>query len=364
MLRAVLILVTLAACTPRPVLVAMPDGAAVQNAEVLFTVTNRSADRTGPGAERSEDLSFSRYGISVPPARRPGQISTPRRREADPKVDFLVSEQTDFTGQSEFLATLRSTVRSRPPSARDVLIYVHGFNNTFPEGVLRMAQLTHDLRLNAVPIHFAWPSAANPLAYERDRGSALFSRDALEGVIGMARQAGARRVIVIAHSMGAFLTMETLRQMAIARPGSVVREVHGVVLISPDIDVEVFRTQAKRIGTLPRTFAVFVSERDRALRLSARLTGEEERLGTLTNPQEIADLKVALINVSEFTDDGGLGHFVPGTSPELIGILSRAAEVESAFDADAAGRTGLLPGSVLTIQNVTQFVLTPGDIGN
>ena len=361
-LRWFAVLLLLGACTPRPVLAPFPQGEPLGETAKVFTTTNRVVGQNGPEAGRSEVTSFAQLTIAIPPERRPGQIVTPRRRAADPNLDFLVAGEKSFADTRAFDAALRREIRSRPPSERDVLIYVHGFNNTFAEGVLRMAQLTHDLDLRATSVHFAWPSAANPLGYERDRGSALFSRDALEQVIDSAKSAGARRVVVIAHSMGGFLTMETLRQMDIARPGSVGRDVHGVVLISPDIDVAVFKTQARRIKKLPNVFAIFVSERDRALRLSARLTGEPNRLGTLSDPAEIADLNVTLVNVSQFDSEGGLGHFVPGTSPELIGILSRAADIEDAFSADAAGRPGLLPGSVLTIQNVTQFVLTPGGL--
>lgn len=362
MVRWVLILVVLAACTPRPVLAPFPQGVELGETAKVFTATNRALGATGPGPARSDVMSYAQTTIAIPPQRSLGQIVTPRRRAADPNVDFLVAGSRRLADATGFEGALRRELRSRPASERDILIYVHGFNNTFAEGVLRMAQLTHDLDLNATPIHFAWPSAANPLGYERDRGSALFSRDALEGVITSAKGAGARRIIIIAHSMGSFLTMETLRQMDIAKPGRVGRDVHGVVLISPDIDVAVFRTQARRIKKLPDVFAIFVSEHDRALQLSARLTGEPNRLGTLNDPAEIADLSVTIVNVSRFATGNGLGHFVPGTSPELIEILSRAADVENAFSADAAGRTGLLPGSVLTLQNVTQFVLTPGTL--
>ncbi len=359
MYRLALIVILLAGCTPRPLLVPVPIGTKAIETTVLFTATNREIENGTPNNARSEALSFSRMEISIPPQRTPGQIVTPRRCAPDPNVDFLVSESADISSKAGFQRDLRRELHSHPYSKRDVLIYVHGFNNTFAEGVLRMAQLTHDLNLEATSIHFAWPSAANPLGYERDRGSALFSRDALEDVIAMANNAGARRVIIIAHSMGGFLTMETLRQMDIAQSGRVARDVHGVVLMSPDIDIDVFRAQASRIRKLPGTFAIFVSDRDRALQLSARLTGETARLGSLADPTEIADMDVILINVSQFESGDSLGHFVPGTSPELIEILSRAADVDDAFSADAAGRTGLLPGSVLTIQNVTQFVLSP-----
>jgi esterase/lipase superfamily enzyme len=359
MFRWLILLIALSACTPRPVLVAMPDGETAEKVTTVFTATNRLPDGRMLAGGRSEDLSFTQLDIAVPPNRATGEITTPKRRAPNPDTDFLLNRPAEFQTKDQFAKALRAEIRAHPSDKRDILIFVHGFNYTFSQGVLRMAQLTTDLDLNAVSIHFSWPSAANPLGYQRDRGSALFSRDQLEDLIDVANQSGARRVIVVAHSMGAFLAMETLRQMAIAKPGSVTKKVHGVVLISPDIDVSVFRTQARRIGKLPDIFAIFVSDEDRALRLSARLTGERERLGNLTDASAISDLRVALVNVSQFANGQGTGHFVPGTSPELIEILSRAADVENAFGSDASSRPGLLPGSVLTIQNVTQFVLTP-----
>ncbi|MDJ0640534.1 MAG: alpha/beta fold hydrolase [Paracoccaceae bacterium] len=357
--RWFLIIVLLTACAPRQVLVPMPEGTIPYKTISLFTATNRGGEGGRPVNTRSERSTFASIDVAVPVNRTKGQIVTPVGRAADPTRDFLLARAQPLGGEAGFSRALRAELRSRPPAGRDVLIYVHGFNNTFSEGVLRMAQLTHDLDLGATSVHFAWPSAANPLGYERDRGSALFSRDALENVIRLTKEAGARRIILVAHSMGGFLAMETLRQMAIANPGSVSRDVHGVVLISPDIDVDVFRAQARRIGKLPAIFAIFVADQDRALQLSARLTGEKARLGNLQDPRLIQDLKVTLIDVSQFADNRGAAHFIPGTAPELIEILSSAAEVDGAFNADNAGRTGLLPGSVLTIQNVTELVLTP-----
>ena len=358
MWRGLLILIILAGCAPREVLVSMPDGVEPSETVRVFTVTNRAFEEGQILPKRGTVLTFTELEIAVPPDRVKGSISTPVERQPRPQTDFLLDSARLLEGETGFRRTLSAELRSRPPRAREVIIYVHGFNTTLPEGTLRMAQLMHDLDLQSVAVHFAWPSAAKPLAYERDRGSALYSRDALENLIRITRAAGAERVILVAHSMGAFLTMETLRQMAIARPGSVVRDIHGVVLISPDIDVDVFRTQAERIGALPGIFAIFISHRDRALRLSAQLTGESERLGNLRDMSRVADLRVTVINVSDFGDGRTPGHFLPGTSPELIEILSRATEVQGAFVGDPAGQTGLLPGTVLTVQNLTEVVLT------
>jgi hypothetical protein len=39
--------------------------------------------------------------------------------------------------------------------------------------------------------------------------------------------------------------------------------------------------------------------------------------------------------------------------------MDRIIQVNTALDADRAGRTGLLPGVVLTAQNATQIILSP-----
>lgn len=360
MLRMFLFLaaLTLSACTPRPVLTPLPAGATADQTLAVFTATNRAPAAANPGVDRSKTLGFERLDIAIPPDRAPGSIETPRRRNADPATDFLVANRATMADKAGFRRALSAHLRQLPPEERDVLIYVHGFNQTFANGVLRMAQLNHDLNLKGAAVHFSWPSAANPFAYAYDRDSALFSRDALEEVLNLVQVPEARRVGVIAHSMGSFLTMEALRQMSLRDPGSAARNVDGVILISPDIDVDVFRTQAEGIGALPDAFAVFLSDRDRALSLSARLTGQRVRLGNLDDPTRLEDLKVALVDVTAFAE--GAGHFTAGTSPALLNILARAADVDNAFAGDAAGRSGLLPGTVLSLQNVTEFVLTGG----
>lgn len=355
--RRFLLFVLLAGCVPHATLTPLPEEASARKVIPVFTATNRVAQDGAGSAARSETLAFGRTDVAIPPRRRVGELRFPDG-SVDTESDFLVAGSERYATANRFRADLSRALRRLPPNERDLVVYVHGFNNNFADGVLRQAQLTHDFGLVGAAVHFSWPSAANPLGYVHDRGSALFSRDALEEVLRLVQVPEARRIGIVAHSMGALLTMETLRQMAIAEPGSVAREIDGVVLLSPDIDIDVFRSQARRIGKLPDTFAVFLSERDRALTLSARLTGASERLGNLSDPERIAEFDVILVDVSEFSR--GVGHFAAGSSAPLISIIAAASEVDNAFATDVSGRSGLLPGSVITVQNVTEFVLTAG----
>ncbi len=354
--RIVLLLsVCLAGCVDRAVLADLPTEAVAKDVVPIFTATNRSLEASLPGDGRSDEVVYSRIDVSVPPDRVPGAIATPTRGAANPVTDFLVADETSFGGATGFRKAVSRALRKLPASERDVLIYVHGFNNNFADGVLRMAQLSHDLNVRGLPLHFSWPSSANPLGYVYDRASALYSRDQLEDFIRLVQVPEARRVIVVAHSMGGFLTMEALRQMEIRAPGRVHRDIDGVVLLSPDIDIDVFRTQAAEIKRLPSTFVIFQSENDRALGLSARLTGLKDRLGNIADKSRISEFDITLVNVTEFSS--GLGHFSPGSSPDLIRILANADAIDTAFSGGDSGRTGLLPGTVITVQNLTELVL-------
>jgi esterase/lipase superfamily enzyme len=353
-------LLPLSACAPRGTITLDPEAAGVGTIERVFVGSTRSTDpETGSfGRKRSEDEQFARYDISVPPEREPGSITFPRRGgKPDPRKHFLTTSQQMYASMGEFRADVARNLRALPRGKRDAVIYIHGFNNTFAEGLYRIAQLTHDLDMPGVTVHYSWPSAGTALGYVADRDSALFARDGLERLLDEVDEAGAERMLIVAHSMGSALTMEALRQIAIRGDTALKRKLSGVVLISPDIDVDLFRMQAKAYGPLPQPFLIFGSDRDTLLNLSARLTGQPERLGNLSDISRVADLKVTFLDTHAFRE--GAGHFDMGDNPALLQLLSRIVEVNAAFDADQRGRTGLLPGVVLTVQNATQIILAP-----
>ncbi|MCU0815424.1 MAG: alpha/beta fold hydrolase [Cypionkella sp.] len=359
---ALLLALSLAACAPRGAVITMPEAAVTGSVRPVFIGTTRGV---GPDGEfdgsRVDTLHFTRLDISVPPIRETGEIKwTGRNRTPDPKRDFLTTQRIGFDGPDTFRSDLSRILRE---TGGEAVIFVHGFNNTFAEGAYRIAQLAHDLDLPGAVVHYSWPSAAQPLNYVYDRDSAIFARDGLEQLLTEVENAGAQRVILVAHSMGSALTMETLRQIAIRDESRVLRKVSGVVLISPDIDVDVFRAQAKAIPRLPQPFIVFSSERDRILQLSARLAGRTERLGAIRDLSRVADLPITFLDTAAF--NAGTGHFNLGNSPALIRLMERLTSVDDALDADRAARTGLLPGVVLTVQNATQIILRPvAEIGS
>lgn len=347
-------------CSPQGAITEFSDAAMVGKVRNIYVGTTRRMIVGGHfGSKRSANLTYHRYDISVPPVRETGQVVWPKG-DPDPQKDFLTTSANHFNGSNSFITDLARSLRKHPRGDREVVVFVHGFNSNFAEGLYRFAQLSHDMELHNLGIHYSWPSLGKPLGYEYDRDSALFARDGLEALLKSVKAAGAEKILLVGHSMGALLTVETIRQMSISDGPALDDMLGGVILISPDIDVELFRQQARRLKPMPQPFVIFTSQKDRALRLSALLTGRKERLGNVADINELADLEVTLIDVTNFSDSF-VGHFPQATSPALVKILKRLNNVEAAFQNDSSGRAGLLPGTILQIRKATQIILSPGN---
>lgn len=338
----------------------VPGALSVGAVERVFVSTNRSTEADGTfGIGRADTLSYLDIAVSVPPNRTAGEVPTGGER-ADPRKDFVIARRDLLPSKDAFAARLKASLDGQPPNKREVTVFVHGYNNGFSEAVFRAAQLKYDLELPGEMIAFAWPSRGSAFGYEYDKDSVLAGRDALERLLMDLDQSGVTDIVLLGHSMGAFLSMETLRQIELKTPRWSARVLSAILLISPDIDVDVFRSQARQINPLPHPFVIFTSTEDRALRVAARLTGRPSRLGNLSNVSEISDLPVSVIDVTAFSEDSGNSHFVAGSSPALIATLGRVGKIDHDFLRGESGMSGLLPGTSKTVNYATQIILEPG----
>ncbi|MEZ5684438.1 MAG: alpha/beta fold hydrolase [Paracoccaceae bacterium] len=350
------LVVFLSACAPRGQLVLL-EGPAPVTREVFVGTTRGEDEMSGEvfGTARNEALRLARFEIAVPPTHEPGKISYPiAHRKPDPSRDFMLAGAETYASAAGFEADLRGALaRNR----QEAIVFVHGYNMNFAEGLYRVGQLGEDFALPGVMVHYSWPSKAHVMAYAYDRDSALFARDGFEALLQSLQRAGARKVTIVAHSMGSALTMETLRQIRISGQSGLMGQISGVVLISPDIDIDLFRAQALRVQPLPQPFILFTSKKDLALRLSTLISREEARLGSMQDVSKLADLKLTVIDTAAFST--GDGHFNVGESPELIRLLQATGQVAEVLETEQAGHANLASAVVITVQNTTQIILRP-----
>jgi esterase/lipase superfamily enzyme len=256
----------------------------------ILAVTNRRRSTTDAGemfnGERADDVSYAAVTVSIPPdtSRKVGQVQWPSSVPGDPQRDF-VTLSANYLDKQAFSAAVSSAAKQSGRSK--VLVFVHGFNNRFDDAVFRLAQIVHDSKAGGTPVLFTWPSRGelrlNSYAYDRE--SAIYSRDALEQLLDtLAANRDVKEVNILAHSMGNWVTLEALRGKAIGA-GKIGSKVKNVFLVAPDVDVDVFRMQIRRMGTPRPRFALFVSRDDQALGLSQFLWGGMPRLGII-NPEQ------------------------------------------------------------------------------
>jgi len=171
-------------------------------------------------------------------------------------------------------------------SGRNLLIYVHGFNQTFEAAALDAARLSDSIKFGGDTMVFSWPSRARLLDYNYDRESAMWSRDALDQVLeDLLASPTIGRVNIVAHSVGTMLTMEALRQLYAKLGDYAADRIGAVVFASPDIDMDVFTSSVERMPPLAPKITVITATNDRALAVAGWLAGGMTRVGAAEKAQ-------------------------------------------------------------------------------
>lgn len=273
---------------------------ALEEDPTLFVATTRKAVGNGLkspwyGAVRSDVTSFVRVKLDPPDRSVLGSVAN------------SVSGDWSIKDVKPLDVADAGRALGEKAAGRDLLIYVHGFNETFESATLGVANFSHGVQFKGVTALFTWPSKGALLDYGYDRESALWSRDAFDELLEtVAKEPVIGRIHIVAHSMGTLLTMEALRQLH-ARTGEQYTGKFGaIVLASPDIDVDVFTQAVSKLGYIAKKITVITSTDDRALDLSRRLAGGVTRLGAAESSQ----IRALGVNVVDATglDWGVIRH--------------------------------------------------------
>ena len=343
----VFLVAALAGCASRPYggLIIGTTAPGASRVDLLVATTRAPVNEPAGvmfGGARGRGFEFADIVVSIPPERKVGEVQWPSSPPGDPQRDF-VTLSADRMSLAEAKARFNARVARTP--GHKVLVFVHGYNTRFVEAVYRFAQIVHDAHVDVAPVLFTWPSGGNLTDYVYDRDSAMFSRDALEVLLTkLAEDPNVGSISILAHSMGNYLAVETLRQMAIRGHG-LPPKIRDVMLASPDIDVDVFRRQIAEIdaGKRPAQFVLFVSRDDKALGISSFLARDSTRLGALDPTQEPylsmlekADVKV--VDLTGLASNDSANHSKFATGEVVTAIGARLAQGQTMND----GKPGLV----------------------
>ncbi len=224
------------------------------------------------------------------------------------------------------------TARMRDAKVDRVLLYIHGFNNDFDDGVGTLASIWHYAGRRSLPVLFSWPAGNDgPLAYFRDIESGEFSVFHLKEFMRiLADVPEVKRIDIVAHSRGSAVMSAALRELMLESRGAgrdPRRDMKTGVLVlaAADLDIGVTRQRlvAERFADGFEQINIYTNPDDGALRLS-RLIGNVTRLGGIDpeklSEREVRDLESAR-NVNIVMVDGGsvqLGHAYFRENPAVL----------------------------------------------
>jgi esterase/lipase superfamily enzyme len=227
----------------------------------------------------------------------------------------LLRDRAELARHAEARGVLQGEVQRRLAAApsKEVLLYVHGFNETFATAAYTAAELCHFLGREQVCAFFTWPASSSGgllTSYTTTTESADFAVEHLKKsirVLGMTP--GVAGLQILAHSRGTALALKAVRELgleaiAAGKDAMDLYKIDHLVLLSPDIDVDIAAQQVTSFisdpdlftvwpeGKLPRVLkgrlTLYSSTEDRALLVSRMLFRSRKRAGQL-RPEDISE---------------------------------------------------------------------------
>ena len=313
------------------------------------TLSERSVPldlKLGPTTELGRFPPIS-YGVESTPA---GLVRTPAAIDAHEKAAAML--------QGEVARRLAAAPR------KEVVLFVHGYANTFQDASFTMGELCHFLGREFVCAIFTWPAGGSRglfIGYNVDRESGEFAVHHLKQAIRLiADTPGVEKVHLLAHSRGTDVLVTALRELEIeAYMGGLLLDsrfkVRNIVLMSPDLDLDVGIAKLFSIesdpdlpyGKAPNPrlvfphpklrLTVYTSEGDKALSVSEWLMGSLRRMGrvdqALLSKEQLAKSRAVagfatFVQVTNTAGFIGHSYFVsdPAVSADLVSLVRYGLE--------------------------------------
>jgi esterase/lipase superfamily enzyme len=318
--------------------------------EFLFATDRKLS--TAPdffGYERASSLTFGSARVNVPldPYHKIGHVELPSewrllgltlyREDVNPDRHFFIKSGSTFDQH-----TFAQIARSDP--SHTAIVFVHGFNTTFNQAVVRFAQIVWDMQFKGTPVLYSWPSRGGLLRYLYDRDSAITSRPRFLELLQVLGDQGAIKTMhILAHSMGNMIVLDALNQAAqqLSKRG-----LAELIFAAPDISVDAFRDWIANIRPIARGLTLYASSQDKAL-LASRKASAGPRAGDIFEHEPIVLPGLDSIDVSNIGAElFGLNHNVFASNRSLIDDIGRlVVDGKRPVGARSPQIRGMPPGS-------------------
>jgi esterase/lipase superfamily enzyme len=198
-----------------------------------------------------------------------------------------------------------------------ILLFVHGYNNTFVQGADTAARLSYLMEPYAhSTIYYSWPSAAKLLGYAQDLKNAELSAVNLVRVLDtLTTGTHPPKIVLAAHSMGSYVLTSALYIWALKHPTKT-NAFASLDLFAGDLDAALWEARRPEIARVVKRIKFYANVDDQALHVSECATGDNRpRIG------QIASWRPPVVGFDatrEASTNGfGHGYLVESTSVAL-----------------------------------------------
>lgn len=263
--------------------------------------------------ERGSALRFGRAVVSIPRTHKPGVLETPpwwRIWNREAVDEFILLGEIDLLSEDGFVKTSKDLLAKA--DANEILLFVHGYANTFEDAARRAAQIAYDIRFPGVTALYSWPSEGDVTKYTVDEANVSATTGHLQKFLSVLRErTGATRLHLVAHSMGSRALLETIALFSKESASSKGAAIQHLVFAAPDVDAQRFLNLISLARGAAPNVTLYASSNDRALKASSGIHGSQ--IAGQTVPQPIVTEGVFTIDASD-ADTDFLGHSYVGQS--------------------------------------------------
>lgn len=201
------------------------------------------------------------------------------------------------------------------PQGNAILLFVHGYNNSFDQGAATAARLSYLMEPSPhLTLLYSWPSQGKVHGYPQDKNNADKSAKAnLVWVLDeLSKLPTQPRVTLAAHSMGSYALTTALWNWGLQHPG-IGPKFDKLVLFAADLDVSLWTlTYEPVIGRIVKHIRFYGNSNDQALRASKCTTGDNvDRVGQVTHwtpPPTPPALDLSSFDATPFASTSDYGH--------------------------------------------------------
>lgn len=271
-------------------------------------------------------ISYGIANVTIPRTHKKGKLEDRGILEFKYNpANHVILQNLHLKTSEEFFSDLGEMFKAReaafPDStqAKELFVYIHGFNVDFSYAMRKTAQLMYDMDYPGISIAFSWPARAVNVPLPNDFRDDVTRAEASEAVLELflkqvIEKYPDRKIHIIAHSLGSRVLSRVIVNIAkTLNPNRMmegVKKVFGeVILAAPAMDAHTFvNTMASEMTPLCDRVSIYASDDDYALKVEHLAEGPN-----FSFPLGLWDNKADIRGISDGVTHYDLSNLSAGT---------------------------------------------------